>query len=197
MIRAHDIVLLDKTALKNVELPEWVEETDQLFATVRRGMPLEADSVLVGLRGRERQQRFGFETTLNKVEEVIHPWELVTRNSFREAEVTEYSVYQQYREAQLLLKNHHWGVGGSLGFELATQRATIKPSSDLDLLLYANSAAELPMEIIKENLAFFEKLDTQIISQKGGFALKEFLSQPSKKILLKTNEGPKLTTEIW
>ncbi|MFC4771397.1 malonate decarboxylase holo-ACP synthase [Enterococcus hermanniensis] len=197
MICAHDIVLLDKKVLKNIELPGWFAETDRLYATVRRGIPHDAGSILVGLRGKERQQRFGFEATLNKVEEVIHPWELVTKNSFRQAEVAAYPVYHQYREAQLLLKNYHWGVGGSLGFELATQRATIKSSSDLDLLLYADSAAELPMKEIEENMAFFEKLDTQIISQKGGFALKEYLSQPSKKILLKTNKGPKLTTEIW
>lgn len=197
MNRAHDIVQLDKEVLDMIDIPKWFSEKEQLFATVRRGKPHNPSYLPVGLRGEKRQERFAFQAPCNMIKRTIHPWELITRESFRFNEVANYPVYRSYQQARLLLKYYSWGIGGSLGFELAAKQAAIKPTSDLDLLLYADTKEKLPLELLEKQAAFFQQIDVQVITKQGGFALKEYLEHPSKKILVKTDEGPKLTTEIW
>jgi phosphoribosyl-dephospho-CoA transferase len=197
MTHAHDIVKLDKEVLDSIHVPEWYTLEEDVFATVRRGVPRNPSYLPVGLRGTERAQRFAFEAPCNMIKRTIHPWMLTNKESFRTATINTYPVYQQYLRARTLLRSVRWGVGGSLGFELATGQAAVKPTSDLDLLLYADTAAKLPYDLFTQESDFFQNLDIQVITPQGGFALKEFLAQPNKKILLKTDEGPKLTTEIW
>ncbi|WP_430612588.1 malonate decarboxylase holo-ACP synthase [Enterococcus sp. DIV0876] len=197
MNRAHDIVLLEKEVLDTFDVPEWFQPSKVIYATVRRGIPTNPSYLPVGLRGTARAQRFGFEAPCNMIKRTIHPWDLIYKESFRKQAIADFPAYRQYREARSLLRDCNWGVGGSLGFELATQQPTVNESSDFDLLLYADEPARIPYTILRENHAFFDKLDTQVITPKGGFALKEYLRDPEKKILLKTDEGPKLTTELW
>ena len=71
------------------------------------------------------------------------------------------------------------GIGGSLGFELSTGIPAVKETSDFDLLLYADSPIELPIQAIQSHPAF-EQFDTQVITSKGGFSLKEYLRTPEK-----------------
>lgn len=197
MLNAHDIVVFD---IKNIEKQELIDElslSQKVFGVVRRSIVDSPDLVPIGLRGKNRNQRYSQEVSIEAIEKVIHPWELVNTKSFREKEISEYSVYQEYLKAKGILADSKWGIGGSLGFELASEIAAVKETSDFDLLIFTNSESELPINIIKKNSSFFEKLDTQIVSQRGGFSLKEYLHNPEKKILLKTNRGPKLTKEIW
>ncbi len=42
------------------------------------------------------------------IKRTIHPWELITRESFRFNEVANYPVYRNYQQAQLLLKHYSW-----------------------------------------------------------------------------------------
>ena len=46
------------------------------------------------------------------------------------------------------------GIGGSLGFELSTGIPAVKETSDFDLLLYADSPIELPIQAIQSHPAF-------------------------------------------
>ena len=195
-MNAHDIVQFHITENMSVTWPEWFEKTTPFYATIRRGRA-EKGYLPVGLRGKERNQRFAFELLLEAVDTVIQPWSLIKKSSFREEEIAHYPVYQAYKQAAEILQGAKWGVGGSLGFELATGRPTVKPTSDFDLLIYANEPAELPLLAIQQHLAYFQQVDTQIISQKGGFSLKEYLKNPSKKLLMKTISGPVLTDELW
>ena len=194
---AHDIVLIDNQAFADLVLPDWLHQREKMYATVRRGIPQSPQHILVGFRGTKREQRFGTEILSKYVMATIHPWQLIAKESFRQNDIADYPVYRQYREAQQLLSDCKWGVGGSLGFELASDQTAIKVTSDLDLLLYADSATQLPLQLIQDNKVFFNDLDIQVITKKGGFSLKEYLRNPQKKLLLKTDEGPKLTNEIW
>lgn len=194
---AHDIVLIDNQALADLVLPDWLQQREKMYATVRRGIPQSPQHILVGFRGTKREQRFGTEILSKYVMATIHPWQLIAKESFRQKDIADYPVYRQYREAQRLLCDCQWGVGGSLRFELASDQTAIKVTSDLDLLLYADSATQLPLQLIQDNKDFFNNLDIQVITKKGGFSLKEYLRNPQKKLLLKTDEGPKLTNEIW
>ncbi|EGP5127795.1 biotin-independent malonate decarboxylase subunit beta [Enterococcus faecium] len=131
------------------------------------------------------------------VKQVIHPWDIIEQESYRQEKIMDYPVYQQFHAARNILSGCKWGIGGSLGFELSTGIPAVKETSDFDLLLYANSPIELPIQVIQSHPAFFEQFDTQVVTRQGGFSLKEYLREPEKKILLKTVEGPKLTKELW
>jgi phosphoribosyl-dephospho-CoA transferase len=196
-MEAHDIVRFNQAAVLNIDWPDWFQPTTEfVYATVRRDS-LKAGLLPVGLRGKQRNQRFAFELAEELVAEVIHPWSLIEKNSFRHAEILNFSAYQAYLQARTLLSGTKWGVGGSLGFELATNQPTVKETSDFDLLLYAKEPAELPLTAIQQHPEIFQPLDMQVITVKGGFALKEYLQHPDKKILLKTINGPILTNELW
>ncbi|KAF1297812.1 malonate decarboxylase holo-[acyl-carrier-protein] synthase [Enterococcus sp. JM4C] len=193
---AHDIVQFQKTEALQVDWPDWFCETDPLYATVRRGTATQ-NKLPVGLRGKERSQRFAFELPQEAVTAVIHPWQLTEKESFRKTEIAQYPVYLAFQQAKKILKGSKWGVGGSLGFELATGFPTVKETSDFDLLIYTKELADLPLTVIQQNLEYFHQVDTQIITEKGGFALKEYLRNHGKKLLLKTITGPVLTDELW
>lgn len=193
----HDIVKLAPQSFADSQLPAWVKATQLLYGTVRRGTPENKNSVLVGLRGEKRNQRFGCELSKTQILAVSHPWELTDKHSFRQEVVCDYPAYQLYQTARQQLFGCRWGVGGSLGFELATDLAALRPGSDLDLLLYTDTKADLPDTAFQKAPDFFEKVDIQVITAKGGFSLKEYLRAPDKKILLKTNQGPILTRSIW
>ena len=193
---AHDIVQFHMIENMTAEWPLWFEKSTPFYATVRRAVA-EKGYVPVGLRGKERNQRFAFELPLEAIDAVIQPWSLIKKPSFREEEIAHYPAYQAYQQALKILQGVKWGVGGSLGFELATGHPTVKPTSDFDLLIYANEPAELPLAVIQQHIAYFQKVDTQVISLKGGFSLKEYLQNPEKKLLMKTISGPILTDELW
>lgn len=195
-MEAHDIVRFDKRVVDTGHWPNWFEQENQLYATVRRDK-VQKEFIPVGLRGNERNQRFAFELPKQAVKEVICPFELTQKDSFRQAEVIGFPAYQAYEQARRILRETKWGVGGSLGFELATNMPTIKETSDFDLLLYADTPAELPMEEVRQNQDFFSQCDTQVITPKGGFSLQEYLRNPTKKILVKTTSGPILTDKLW
>ncbi|MTD41998.1 malonate decarboxylase holo-ACP synthase [Erwinia sp. CPCC 100877] len=196
-MEAHDIVRFNQAAYLDIDWPDWFEPTaEPVFATVRRDS-LKEGLLPVGLRGKQRNQRFAFELAVELVADVIHPWSLIGKNSFRHAEILNFPAYQAYLQARILLQGTKWGVGGSLGFELATDQPTVKKTSDFDVLLYAKEPAELPLKVIQQHPEFFQPLDVQVITAKGGFALKEYLQHPDKKILLKTINGPILTNELW
>lgn len=188
----HDIVKIKRDA--SISWPSWCPETD-LFATVRRGQVV-SGQVALGLRGASRSQRFAFSLPEEAILSVTHPNELVDR-TILEPKKQCYQVVQLYAQAQKILVDHDWGVGGSLGFELATGIDTIHPKSDLDLVLYCEQKADLPLDLVKRYPTFFDQVDLQVITKKGGFLLKEYLQYPDKKILLKTLAGPVLTYDLW
>ncbi|WP_165005667.1 MULTISPECIES: malonate decarboxylase holo-ACP synthase [unclassified Enterococcus] len=197
MIQAHDVVIFDKQVIEQQTLPEWLILSEKMYGTVRRALPKDPSQLGIGLRGFARNQRLALEIPMQAVQKVVHPWEIIDQESFRQSEIAQFPVYQQYHVARELLSGYKWGVGGSLGFELTTGIQAVKETSDFDLLIYADSPIGLPNAAIQSHPDFFEQFDTQVITSKGGFALKEYLRLPDKKILLKTAAGPELTREIW
>lgn len=198
MLEAHDIVKLKPGCLQATQLPDWLTNRELFYATVRRAV-VASSQVPIGLRGPNRSQRFGLIIGLDDVEQIIKPYDLCTNLSFRHHEVQAYPAYQKFLDAQNIFAKTaiKWGVGGSLAYELASNEPTIKLTSDFDLLIYCQTLNDFPLTLINTYSAFFNDLDTQVITPKGGFALKEYLRTPNKKILLKTIQGPLLTTEIW
>ncbi|MBH8458696.1 hypothetical protein I8R59_29970, partial [Klebsiella pneumoniae] len=139
MIQAHDIVLFDKHEIERFPLPEWVVLTEKMFGTVRRASTDHAEILPIGLRGPARNQRWATEISKHAVKQVIHPWDIIEQESYRQEKIMDYPVYQQFHAARNILSGCKWGIGGSLGFELSTGIPAVKETSDFDLLLYADS----------------------------------------------------------
>ena len=91
-----------------------------------------------------------------------------------------------------------WGPTGSVGFQLASGLPVLRMASDLDLLVRA------PAPLGAEQLSLLQalgngagcRLDVQIDTGHGGFALAEWL-RGGASVLLKTDRGPVLTSDPW
>ncbi len=91
-----------------------------------------------------------------------------------------------------------WGITGSVGFALASGVSTLRPDSDLDLLLRAPHP--LSRDEARALFALLQaapaRIDMQVDTGHGGFALAEWAGQ-ADRVLLKTASGPLLVTDPW
>lgn len=91
-----------------------------------------------------------------------------------------------------------WGPTGSTGFCLATKTSLLRHDSDLDLRIRASSPLTRDEVEYLGHLAdrVACRLDIQIETGSGGFALNEWRARRGQ-VLLKTNHGPILTADPW
>jgi phosphoribosyl-dephospho-CoA transferase len=91
-----------------------------------------------------------------------------------------------------------WGPTGGTGFFLASGLPVLRVDSDLDLLVRA--ASPLARATVDELLALQAgaacRVDIQVDTGWGGFALAEY-AQGSRRMLLKTADGPRLVADPW
>ena len=190
----HDILIIEKEALVRQEIPAWFKlGGDTFYAVVRRDYSPDG-FIPVGIRGRTRSERYGFFIHSGFIRECLTPPEVIQRiPSFpRQDELTEFLSIILSIDFPFL-----WGVTGSVGYSLATGQKFWNKESDLDFHIYLES---------EPSALFFEpwlkalntcpvRVDTQIESPFGGFALKEWLN--SSRVLLKTNKGPIIVQNPW
>ena len=85
-----------------------------------------------------------------------------------------------------------WGIGGSVGYELASGISVANANSDLDIILYMD--APLNAVLLKEISDFFStlpcKLDVQIEARLGAASLYELAQQTTERVMIKSNKGP-------
>jgi phosphoribosyl-dephospho-CoA transferase len=87
-----------------------------------------------------------------------------------------------------LIATYIAGAGGSVGFELATEKPTITPRSDLDIVVYANEhlsrsdAQRLLVSTRDLELAVDIRVETPVC----GFSLIEYARPVAMSILLRT-----------
>ncbi len=91
-----------------------------------------------------------------------------------------------------------WGITGSVGFALASGVSTLRQDSDLDLLLRA--AQPLSRDEARALFSLLQavpaRIDMQIDTGRGGFALAEWAGE-ADRVLLKTGRGPLLVVDPW
>ncbi len=207
-VRPHDLLELKAPALVAVQgeaksaAPAWVAERLRLTpcVVVRRGIAPRM-RIPIGVRGTERHQRWAAYVAADQVRAVMSPPELLNRwqgSPSREAEIG------AFRSLRTLLKawqhiGYLWGPGGSIGFELGSGVVTAKPSSDLDIVLYANE--RLPLETAHALLATTHDLptcvDVRVETHCCGFSLTEYAEHFPRPILLRTPHGPRLGRNPW
>lgn len=90
-----------------------------------------------------------------------------------------------------------WGPAGGTGFWLACSLPVLRPTSDLDLVV---RLPRRPQAHVLAALAALVdgqpcRIDVQVDTGAGGFALTEFLR--GGRVLLKTDTGPRLVADPW
>jgi phosphoribosyl-dephospho-CoA transferase len=195
----HDLIKIKKEEdlSTDLPLPAWVSEALNLapFVVVRRSHSPDG-KIPVGVRGRERGQRFPAWLPEKKAVAVITPYSLmVSVNSNRINSSDAPAAIRSLRRVTPLLQStgYRWGPTGSVGFELAANTTTVKEDSDLDILIDLPafipilSATRLMEDLQKRTLV---RLDVQLNTPLGSLALADYIS--AGKVLVKGNSGPVL-----
>lgn len=200
----HNLVKIDSEEFFSDEKkPEWVVDslTKVPLVIIRRGNIIDG-KVPVGVRGVKREQRFAGYIPIKVVvsENIITPdslihdtWDILSKSR------RELPAINTLPKIVPIMKEYKWGIGGSVGFELASRQATAKNSSDLDLILYEKNhlSREEASVLLKRLNQFGVHADLQVVHGQKGFSLEEFVTNTSKTVLVKTANGPKLSRDPW
>lgn len=194
----HDLIWIHDRAELEGDLPEWVagQWRPALPLVVRRDAD-ESGRVPVGVRGLRRDLRAAGWVDPRHIRRVLSPDTL----SSTERLLASPYISQPPMQAALQVAQRswpwRWGITGSAGYALATEVPVLRDGSDLDLLI--RSPHPLDTAALMRWQAFVSQLpcrvDTQIDTPRGGFALTEWLREG--RVLLKTRHGPLLTSQPW
>ena len=208
--RPHDLLwIADAAALTfGGDRPDWARPgwLGGAPVVVRRA-PRQPGLLPVGLRGRARHQRCAAQIAERQVVRAATPEEVVAgwrrRAGDAEAEVGQRrdlaclvaldAVARAWSAVPLA-----WGVTGGVGFSLASGLDTLRPDSDLDLLVRAPVAADAA---VLRRLATAlpsqpGRVDVQVETGRGAFALAEWL-RTGGTVLLRTDAGPAIVDDPW
>lgn len=202
-LRAHDLLWVSEmpTTADSAPLPDWaITACQQGAPVVVRRAPRGADgSIPVGLRGSARSERCAGTVTASAITRVVTPETLATTAAAM-AHDAPFAALRTLRALAPTLDalGWAWGPTGGAGFALASGLPVLHADSDLDLVLrmpHAPSAAQ--REHLARLLSDTEcRVDLQIDTGHGGFALRDWLTSPHKT-LLKTDLGPVLLADPW
>lgn len=198
--RPHDLLWVSApTALDGeTAVPAWTDTNWPLV--VRRAEGGGAGRIAVGLRGRMRHQRHPAWVDARQVQYAVPPEALAASLPARNLVGEKCAVLKALANLAPRLDDIGlaWGPTGSAGFALASGVAVLRPDSDLDLLVRAESRPSAAQIVGLSGLQTRSpcRLDIQIDTGWGGFVLGEWLAQ-RRKVLLKTARGPALADDPW
>ncbi len=208
VLRPHDLVCLPDAwwaAGSATDWPAWL--TQQVtqggyapFAVVRRALP-RAGYVPIGIRGQNRAQRFATYVPQALVSEVKTARSVAAKGLWQGLTGSVRHRLLHDTLAQLVpdLTPFHWGIGGSVGFELLTQQPVIHAQSDLDIVIEAAQpfSPSLGQALITRCAEMKLVVDVQVQNELGAFHLEEYVRHPDRPILLKTAYGATLSDGLW
>lgn len=199
----HDLVwLADPAAFAAANaLPPWAGTAWLARAplVVRRACADAQARIPVGLRGVTRAQRHAAWLPAAQVARTVTPrmiaqqgrWKTHPRRAAVPALAALALAAPLLDEAQV-----DWGVTGGVGFSLASGIDVLHEGSDLDLLVGA--AAPLAPRTERALIALLDdtRLDIQVSTPHGAFALRE-RARTGGRVLLKTAGGPVMSADPW
>ena len=193
-MNAHDLLWGMTPAHLPADAPAWaVDAISAGHPVVVRRAIAELGYVVVGVRGRLREQRFAAEMPLAAVQRRVAPEALRDVVSSRDL-----PALQALAQLRSVLEQETWGVSGSAGFELATGIEALHARSDLDLIL--RTPKRLERADAEDLLAILDTtvcpVDLQLQTPFGAVALREWASG-SRRVLLKTASGAHLVLDPW
>lgn len=201
-VRTHDLLEVDASQLiaAQAAAPQWIEESLRRspFVVVRRGR-VTGQEIPVGVRGRQRNQRWATFCHPRFVKGILAPPQLLRRTVpiLRANAIPAFRALKIFKDRWTDLERP-WGPGGSIGFELATGNLVATPGSDLDIVIYADR------RMAADEARFFYALtvelpavaDIRVETPLCGFSLAEY-AQASTEILLRTPVGHFLGNDPW
>jgi len=202
-LRAHD--LLNASGVPRTPdgapLPDWALAACRLGAPmVVRRAPRGADgAIAAGLRGKARHERLPVFIASDAITRVTTPEMLAAKASAlpHDAPLAALRTLRALAP-ELDALGWAWGPTGGVGFTLASGLPVLRGDSDLDLVV---RMAHTPSAMQRERLARLLdeaecRVDMQIDTGLGGFALRDWLASP-RRTLLKTDFGPRLVADPW
>jgi phosphoribosyl-dephospho-CoA transferase len=197
----HDLLLIKSGSLSSADgvRPVWVTSflAPNLWVVVRRAIA-PAGLVAVGLRGSNRQQRWGsFAESSDEIERV-RPSQLSSHMAGRIPMAVPALAALDWLEQQLDKCELDWGPVGSVGFELATGQQVTTETSDLDLALFAparftrDTARDL-WSLMKDAPA---KVDARVETLHCGFSLEEYAGE-GREVLVRLPASCNLAEDPW
>ncbi len=207
-LKPHDLILLDdyRELIYEHAPPEWVERALEQcpFVVVRRS-PVYGERIPVGIRGEQRNMRFAASMVVRGIVKRITPEQLTVERGWQTNEKTvslpAFRALHPLAETLrfFLVPDSFWGPTGSVGFELATGSSSVHAGSDLDILMRAPNP--IPISFARTLAARVGTLpavvDMHLETPTGAIALQEYARACGSKMLLRTNEGPRMVYDPW
>jgi len=198
----HDLLLVNSTTIEEacIAEPTWVRPAlaKYLWVVARRAISPK-DRIAVGVRGQERQQRWGGFMRKDQIVKMIAPWYLRSgrANTVRLSLPAMQSL--RFLEIELASLSNDWGPGGSVGYELASRAPVVTQESDLDLVISAPDRfdRDFAQHLWKKITLAPAKVDVRVETPWCGFSLEDYARGNSEKLLVRTAMGPVLTTDPW
>jgi phosphoribosyl-dephospho-CoA transferase len=200
--QVHDLLQIDPDLLNAAcGAPSWVSHALSVYPWLvvrRRKAP--ADEVAVGVRGNNRNERWGGFIQKTSIKKIVRPAELLvgmqdpTRILRTPALRTLHNVIERWRELDL-----PWGPTGSVGFELASGCQVTTETSDLDIAIRAPKRIPIERALLLWERAngLRIKVDIRVETPECGFSLQEFACSSSARILLRYPDGVRLGDDPW
>jgi phosphoribosyl-dephospho-CoA transferase len=204
--RPHYLLAVDPKQLieavcKHSSVPEWVEEQVRTtpFVVVRRGLAT-GQEIPIGVRGKERNQRWAASCHPKLVKSIITPSQLLARPiRTSRADATRALRTLDFLKDRWIDLDRPWGPQGSVGFELATGSHVATLESDLDIVIYAENRmmADEAKSLCARAMDLPATVDIRVETPVFGFSLREFASQSPAAILLRAPSGVILGRNPW
>lgn len=202
----HDLLWLRTGALPAVggPWPDWAGAgwLSKAPVVVRRDAR-HAGMVPVGVRGRTRGQRHAAWIAPGDIVSIVTPRSLARERRWRSGSALSAMsspcavVALDRVAAELDRAGLDWGIGGSVGFALATGIDVLRPCSDIDVIVHAPAPLPAPHErALASLLASGMPVDIQVATPRGGFSYRE-RHRTGGRVLLKTAHGPVLCDDPW
>lgn len=203
--RPHDLIRLPRShGLTGVgPTPAWVRKSLAVapWVVVRRTASLPPGTIAVGVRGPERNMRWGGIIPASDVMEHWTPETVYNRylqiSEARRRMIPALSAVRPFAE----ILRHYGIVGGptgSVGFELVSNRPTATVNSDLDAVIRTpqHMPRDLAQAIMQAVAQLPVRCDVQLETPSGAITLAEY-AYVDGPIALRGSNGPHLVRDPW
>ena len=222
--KPHDLLWL-KRVPRWPDAPDWVTlalARTPVVVVRRAGAP--KGLVGVGVRGAQRNQRYGALISIAEIERCVSPEMLCPGAPHGAAAASCYAlpprewdcdpglsptraglpVFVALQGLEPVLRRFRliWGPTGSAGFELATGVPTVQPSSDLDLLIrlpewIGRDTGQSLLGVLSTHAAHAGvRIDAQLETPGGAVSLAEYAGS-TRRVLLRSSGEPVMVDDPW
>jgi phosphoribosyl-dephospho-CoA transferase len=173
--------------------PDWLDPAAPLVVRREATAP---GIVPVGARGLQRNERCKGYVASGAVAAVVTPRMLAARARTADDGLPCIAALRALAP-RLDALDVDWGPAGGTGYWLACGLPVLRATSDLDLLV---RLPRKPSPSLVAALCTLQdgqpcRIDIQVDTGAGGFALAEYVR--GGRVLLKTNDGPRLVADPW